>query len=48
MKSGTSVWSNSRTSLMPTVALYGAMVSIFTRPARPLVTVTFQWANRAP
>ena len=47
-KSGTSIWSNSRTSLMPTVALYGAIPSILTRPARSLVTVTFQWVNRAP
>lgn len=33
---------------MPTVALYGAIVSILTRPARPFVTVTFQWVKRAP
>ncbi len=47
-KSGTSIWSNSLTSSMPTVAEYGARPSIFTSPARPLVTRTFQWVNRAP
>jgi hypothetical protein len=48
VKSGTSIWSNSVTSLTPTVALYGARPSIRIRPARPLVTRMFQWVKRAP
>ncbi len=48
MKSGLSIWPNSVTSLIATVALYGAISSIRTQPARPLVTVTFQCVKRAP